>query len=293
LGDDKSYNAILPNSLDAQRSVRATGSCFYSAIRDEALALNCLLETNPDHPQVGILVKHLSEQIKKDSYMNTNERAWAFIALGKFMKRAAASTATAYVMANGTQIAEFKGDDVVLKTKDVANKKIEIKTSGSGNLYFFTEQSGLRFDSKFKEEDNYLMVRKSFYDRFGKPLGNTITQGELVVVKITLYNKQASDIDNVVVTDMLPAGFEIENPRLTEDRDMTWIKGQSTPQHFDVRDDRINLYTNIGRGAENYYYMVRAVSTGSFIMGPVSADAMYNAEYHSYNGAGVVKVVER
>jgi hypothetical protein len=27
-------------------------------------------------------------------------------------------------------------------------------------------------------------------------------------------------------------------------------------------------------------------------MGPVSADAMYNGEYHSYHGAGVVKVIQ-
>ena len=29
---------------------------------------------------------------------------------------------------------------------------------------------------------------------------------------------------------------------------------------------------------------------GVYHMGPVSADAMYNGEYHSYNGAGVIRV---
>jgi len=28
-------------------------------------------------------------------------------------------------------------------------------------------------------------------------------------------------------------------------------------------------------------------------MGPVMADAMYNGEYHSYNGGGVVRIVEK
>jgi alpha-2-macroglobulin len=27
-------------------------------------------------------------------------------------------------------------------------------------------------------------------------------------------------------------------------------------------------------------------------MGPVSADAMYNGEYHSYNGAGMIRVIQ-
>jgi uncharacterized protein YfaS (alpha-2-macroglobulin family) len=34
------------------------------------------------------------------------------------------------------------------------------------------------------------------------------------------------------------------------------------------------------------------VSPGTYKMGPVSADAMYNGEYHSYHGAGVIKVVQ-
>ena len=32
--------------------------------------------------------------------------------------------------------------------------------------------------------------------------------------------------------------------------------------------------------------IVRAVSPGNYKIGPVSANAMYNGEYHSYNGAG-------
>jgi uncharacterized protein YfaS (alpha-2-macroglobulin family) len=38
--------------------------------------------------------------------------------------------------------------------------------------------------------------------------------------------------------------------------------------------------------------MVRAVSPGTYQLGPVQADAMYNGMYHSYNGAGIVKVLE-
>jgi uncharacterized protein YfaS (alpha-2-macroglobulin family) len=61
---------------------------------------------------------------------------------------------------------------------------------------------------------------------------------------------------------------------------------------MDVRDDRINLFVNSTSLHQTYYYAVRAVSPGVYHMGPVSADAMYNGEYHSYNGAGTVKVVQ-
>jgi uncharacterized protein YfaS (alpha-2-macroglobulin family) len=73
---------------------------------------------------------------------------------------------------------------------------------------------------------------------------------------------------------------------------MDWIKDAYTPTALDVRDDRINLFVNSDNLRQNYYYAVRAVSPGVYKMGPVSADAMYDGEYHSYNGAGIIKVVE-
>jgi uncharacterized protein YfaS (alpha-2-macroglobulin family) len=104
--------------------------------------------------------------------------------------------------------------------------------------------------------------------------------------------KFSNEIQNVVITDLLPAGIEIENPRTKDIPGMDWIKDAYTPTALDVRDDRINLFVNSDNMRQNYYYAVRAVSPGVYKMGPVSADAMYDGEYHSYNGAGTIKVVE-
>ena len=94
------------------------------------------------------------------------------------------------------------------------------------------------------------------------------------------------------ITDMLPAGFEIENPRTKEIPGMDWIKDAGSVRSLDVRDDRIHFFVDADHTKKNFYYAVRAVSPGIYKMGPVSADAMYNGEYHSYNGAGVIKVVQ-
>jgi len=71
---------------------------------------------------------------------------------------------------------------------------------------------------------------------------------------------------------------------------MDWIKDGSTPTALDVRDDRIHFFVDATAPSQTYYYAVRAVTPGTFKMGPVNADAMYNGEYHSYHGAGVVRV---
>ncbi len=76
---------------------------------------------------------------------------------------------------------------------------------------------------------------------------------------------------------------------------MKWPNDRSHPDYQDIRDDRINLFINLSgyssTRAQHYYYLVRAVSKGTFQMGPVGADAMYNSEYNSYHGGGVIKVV--
>jgi hypothetical protein len=126
-------------------------------------------------------------------------------------------------------------------------------------------------------------------NRNGQPI-STFKQNDLVVVKVTLSSTTGTPVENVVVTDLLPAAFEIENPRLTEPRDMPWVKNVSIPDHFDIRDDRINYYTTANSSEKTFYYMVRVISRGTFTLGPISADAMYSGEYRSYSGGGKVRV---
>jgi hypothetical protein len=143
------------------------------------------------------------------------------------------------------------------------------------------------------QEDNYVKVRRQFYDRAGREItGNSFKQNDLVIIGITLEKAYSNTIENIVITDLLPAGFEIENPRTKELPGMDWIKDAAEPTALDVRDDRIHFFVDATRDKQKYFYAVRAVSLGQFKQGPVSADAMYNGEIHSYHGAGNIKVVQ-
>jgi len=136
-----------------------------------------------------------------------------------------------------------------------------------------------------------MKVRKTFYSRNGKVLtGNHFKQNDLIVVRLSIIGTSTTSIENVVISDILPAGFEIENPRISSVPGMNWIKNKSYPVYQDIRDDRINLFVTVNNKARHYYYIVRAVTPGVFQMGPVGADAMYNGEYHSYHGGGVIRI---
>jgi alpha-2-macroglobulin len=184
---------------------------------------------------------------------------------------------------------------VVLARNDLAGKQISIAATGSsGALYFFWDTEGMSADGSFPQEDSFLQVRRTYLTRTGQPLpAEAIQQNDLVVVKLSLVSLNKATVENVVITDMLPAGLEIENPRVGAVAELRWIKDNREAQYMDIRDDRINFFTTADGTVRHYHYLARAVSKGTFRLGPVSADAMYNGEYHSYNGAGTVRVVER
>jgi hypothetical protein len=288
-GDRNSYQRLLPQNFNGERAETALGGSFYSYIRDEAIALNALIETDPQNGQIGIMARHLSQQLKQARYLNTQECAFGLLALGKLAKKANATTATATVAVDGKNVGTLNSAQPLALSREVAGKKVTITPQG-GPVYYFWETEGLNASGTFKEEDNFLRVRRELYNRQGGRLsGSTFAQNDLIVVKLTLQSTGAN-VPNVVVTDMLPAGLEIENPRLSVIPGMDWIKGADTPEHFDFRDDRVNIFTTATAETKSYYYVVRAVTRGTFRQGPVSADAMYNGEYHSYHGAGTVTV---
>jgi len=97
-------------------------------------------------------------------------------------------------------------------------------------------------------------------------------------------------VENVVITDIIPAGMEIENPRITSVPELSWIKDNQAPEHLDMRDDRIHIYTTVSSEPRTYYYVARAINTGYYRLGPVSADAMYSGDFHSTAGGGRIQI---
>ncbi|HEX2606845.1 MAG TPA: alpha-2-macroglobulin family protein, partial [Flavisolibacter sp.] len=292
-GDKRSFANLLPGSFSGEESVKQDGGSYYSALRDEAISLNALIDIDPGNAQIPQMAKHVSDRLKRERYLNTQERSFSFLALGKMARRAAQSNVTAEVRANGKTLGKVEGDwKGSAETLKATN--LELVTKGSGRLYYSWVGEGISSTGAYTEEDAYIKVRRQFYDRFGKLLtGNTFQQNDLVIVELTLEKTFNTTIENIVLTDLLPAGFEIENPRTKEIPGMDWIKDGSEPTALDVRDDRIHFFVDAAYNRQKYYYAVRAVSLGQFRQGPVSADAMYNGEIHSYHGAQTIRVVAR
>lgn len=288
IGDTRSFGAILPKNYAYQNGSMVSDDSYSSPLRNLGLVLNTLLETDGDNLQITSLGRQLSAAINSTPYINTQEASFAVLALGKIAKKTSASTVTGSVSVNGKKIAGFDGKELKL-AKGINNQKLTVSTQGKGDLYWFSQSEGMSSTRAFTQEDLGMSIRRQYLTRDGKPV-TTLHQNDLVVVKLSLLSTNGLPIENVVVTDLLPAGFEIENPRLTDPRDMPWIKNAAIPTYFDIRDDRIHFFTTADKREKSFYYQVRVVSKGTFLAGPAAADAMYQGEFRSYSGGGEVKV---
>ena len=293
-GDLEKAKEVLPLAFEGEKSNTSFGGSFYSYIRDEALALNVLLEIDPQNAQVGIMAKHISDALKNTRYLNTQEQTFAFLAMGKIARIAAGSDIKGSVKVDGKTIQNFDNKDLMISLRSVGNKPVELITEGNGQLYFYWETEGIAADGSYLEEDRYLRVRRNYYDRNGRLItDNQFSQNDLVLIEVSLTNLTSQYIENIAISDILPACFEIENPRLTTlPPGMYFPHNNYSSEYMDIRDDRIIFFTGIGNYTMYFYYLVRVVSKGTFNAGPVGADAMYNGEYHSYNGGGVIKVAD-
>lgn len=291
VGDKKGFQQILPKSFSGEVSEKATGGSFYSPIRDEAIALNALLDVDPANNQIPVMAQHVTQAIANSRWFTTQEAVFSVLAIGKMAKQANTQTVAGDVVVDGKTVASTKGETIKLKTVQVKGNNVEVKSTGTGKLYYSWVSEGIDAAGRFEEVDNYIKVRRKFYNRNGNiNTSGVFRQNDLIVVELSIEKSYSDRIENVVITDLLPAGFEIENTRLQNLPDMTWVKATDYPLSEDFRDDRINLFVDLYKQKQVYYYLVRAVSPGVFQLGPVAADAMYNGEMHSYNGGGTITI---
>lgn len=137
-----------------------------------------------------------------------------------------------------------------------------------------------------------LEVEQTLLRENGLPLeGDSVGQGALVIMR-TRARSTSGPIDNVVVQSLLPAGLEVENPRLATTERLDWMEeGATLEGHQDLRDDRILVFTTLdGNGWKTRFSVLRAVTPGRFTFPPVQAEAMYHPGLRAGGALGAVTV---
>lgn len=296
-GDRASAQSILPQQAVPPVTVRGqeTGGNFNSSIRSKAIMLDILAEVDPASPQVPALVGDLTRQAAVGRWYTTQENAFAFLALGKISRTQAQADYTGRFVVDGQDIASFDEENQRFASKDWGGQAVTLDLNGAGRAYYFWRADGLPAALDVDEYDNDLVVRRRFLTERGAALTdyNNFRQGDLIVAELTIRAPKER-LENVAVMDLLPAGFEIENPRLQSRAGIDWIEDTGfQPDHLDIRDDRLVLFGDFSEGETvKFYYGLRAVTAGTFKLPPVRAEAMYAPTKASVASSGRVVVRE-
>lgn len=291
-GDIEVAKKLIPIDISPSSSSRETGGNFNSGTKANAIMLEIISEIDPAHPSVPVLAKEIMEKLSANRYYTTQETALGFMALGKALRKIGEPSYKGTVGIGGKIISSFGTKDFYLKREKIDGKEVEIKIEGQGPSYYYWRMGGIKRDENVEEYDNGLIVRREYLNRNGIPVNHSrIKQGDLIVARVTM-KALTDNLYNVIITDMLPAGMEIENPRLQSYEALPWIKSKSlNPDYMDIRDDRINIYLNLHKGRKyTFYYLLRAVTKGSFVLPPIKGEAMYDPFKSSVANSGRIKI---
>ena len=270
-----------------------TGGTFDSPIRAQAIMLDMLAEVNENHPSIPMLVENLRDAASDGNrWRTTQDNAFAFLALGKIMKKQMDRNYTGTLKLNGADFADFDATEVRYTDAAWDGARVQLSVKGEGSCYYYWTAFGIQRDSYVEEYEREIQARRRYFNRDGEELARQFAHGDLIVAEITVKALTAN-LENVVVVDMLPAGFEIENPRLESRAGIPWLRAQDfKPDYLDIRDDRLIFFGTFPRQRERkFYYALRAVTQGEFTLPPITAEAMYDATKSTVSGGARIEVV--
>ena len=294
LGDKKTALSLLPSEIHPITVERETGGNFNSPTRENAIMLGVLQEIAPNNPGIPVLIKQLTDSIGIGRWGSTQENAFALMALGKALKKTQKADYSGTVLVDGKTFRQFDEKGITIRDITLSGKKPKINIKGTGTCYIYWQAWGVPKNGKIDEYNKGVKVTREFLDVQGSNLEyDKFKQGDLYIAKITAEALD-KNLENVIIDDMLPAGFEIENPRLATSAEISWIeKSEYTPNYTDIRDDRIFLFTSLNhKRPVTFYYAVRAVTSGTFNLPPVSAECMYDPTYTSVQSSGKITILE-
>lgn len=288
------FNELTANSLNFENNVRSVGNDFDSYIRSNALMLYVLADLDPHNAKIPQLVKFLnSNAVEMKKAESTQDLAFTLLALGKVAKGQENSNLNLSIFADGKMIKSANNIDLSLNENEFRTKSISVKATGTGLMYYYLTIEGI-MKNIIADYDRNIKVRREYIDyKTRQPVSlSNATQGQILFCKITL-TAPAQTVNNIAITNLLPACVEIENPRLPEvNRAMFPSDKLMTVRNLDIRDDRLYLFTDMPSGqTKEYYFMVRVTNRGTFSMPAISAEAMYApSDYASLSGRGTVSI---
>lgn len=242
--------------------------------------------------QAHNMIEQIIKNMQSNTPMNTAASSFSLTALCKYFEKYPPASALDFdITMNGVsesiKLSKMLWDDDV----EPLDKKqtVQVTNKGKGTIYLQCTVTGTPAERNDIETSNGISLKAIYTSLDGKPINETdLAQGVNFIYKIKVSNTAGVWIRDIMVEQLIPAGWDIINMRLFGD-------GQKYPTgvtYQDIRDDKVLSYIpnlKVGESIEIPIYVTAAYAGDFYQPGAIAKD-MYRLEFNASAAGKVVTV---
>ncbi|HYF53858.1 MAG TPA: alpha-2-macroglobulin family protein, partial [Salinarimonas sp.] len=295
LGDRGRSATVLAAAVDQLRTSKDGGRArddYGTRLRDGAGLLALAGEADLPRDAVRTVIQAIAEERPTARTTSTQENAWLVLA-AQAVQRESTTLALSVNGAphQGALYRTWRGEALDRAPATIANtgtlaSQVVISTSGNP----------IGPEPAFA---NGYAVERSYYRLDGTAADPAQVRQNDRLVTVLKVTEPATMSARVLLVDRLPAGFEIDNPKLVDSgtvEALGWLKTDVQPEHTEYRDDRFVAAYERSPGQPAFFtvaYIVRAVAPGRYTHPPAHVEDMYRPERFGRTAFGTVEVQAR
>ncbi|MBX3576754.1 MAG: alpha-2-macroglobulin family protein [Rhizobiaceae bacterium] len=290
-GDAQRAEAAFSSALELARSNTETNyyrSDYGSALRDGAAMLALAAETRPVPASINSMIDVVAAERKKVTWTSTQDEAWMLLAARAIKAGSDALALNVNGVAHGGAYSER------VTGLELMDNPITIQNLGPNPVEAVVTAVAAPAEP-LPAGGNGFTINRTYYTLDGNVANVTeATQNERYVVVLTV-NELSDWPSRVLITDLLPAGFQIDNPRIVSSADLgnfTFLP-QTEAAALEFRDDRFVAAFDRQPGSDRSVtvaYVVRAVTPGVYAHPAARVEDMYRPEFFANTAAGMMEV---
>jgi uncharacterized protein YfaS (alpha-2-macroglobulin family) len=292
LGDkarsDRVYLAALEQLAPQTKVETSSRSDYGSVLRDAAAFVTLASEGRAPQQTIDSGITRIEAARALANVTSTQENAWMLLAARSLAKQLnAISLNVAGETRQGALYRTLSPDQLVAP--------FAVTNNGAGTVQAVVSVSGAPTTPEPAAENGF-KIERSFHSLDGEPADASKAKQNQRFVVVLKMTEPKPQYGRIIVADYLPAGFEIDNPRLVSSGQtgtLSWISDAAEPVNSEFRDDRFTAAFE--RNAESpavftVAYVVRAVSPGKYVLPQAKVEDMYRPDRFGRTATGSIEI---
>jgi uncharacterized protein YfaS (alpha-2-macroglobulin family) len=286
---ERAYVAAV-EALAPARAPEYSREDYGSSLRDAAAVVMLAAEGTAPQPVLAVAVQKVeAARETAPAYTSTQENAWMVLAARAIGKQARLSLD---VGGEARQNPLYR----TIRARELQASPFRVTNTGTQPVRAVVSVNGAPVTPEPAAERGF-KIERSYFTLDGKPADPAKArqnQRFAVVLKVT---EPVPQYGHIMIADYLPAGFEIDNPRLVSSGDtgtLGWITDAAEPVYSEFRDDHFAAAFDRNVKSPVVFtvaYVVRAVSPGTYVLPQAYVEDMYHPDRFGRTATGRAVVV--